>query len=164
MEIATGMGFSVKRNEIAADDHFIGQFLVLCFGSVAPVNIIRLGQFCNLVHPGIQLLVGGHAVFLLKDIADCTAVCVKVRRIDSGPPLFNELNQEFRGIQDFVPGSGRDQRINHVFDIRFIVFTAQTGCLLLPLELQKAQVNRVGEPCLMHGFAGFHTHFLKRGG
>ncbi len=70
MKITTGMGFLVERYEIAAVDHFIGQFLVLCFGSIAPMDIIRLGQFCHLGHPGFQLLVGGHAVFLLKGIAD----------------------------------------------------------------------------------------------
>ncbi len=162
MEITIRVGFLVERYEIATDDHFVGQFLILCFGSVAPVNIIRPGQFCNLVHPGFQLLVGGHAVFLLRDIADYPAVRIKGGRIDSGPPFFNEANQELRGKQRFDPGSGRDQRSDNVFNIRFILFTAQTGSLLLPLELQKPQVNRVGEPRLVPGLIGRQSQLLIR--
>ena len=100
-----------------------------------------------------------------------TNVSVNIRIfVFSAPPSGASLDPGagFEGIdreallQKYSRHSGRNQSVDNVFDVGFKFFTAQTGRLLLSLELQKSKVNRVDQPRLVPGLFWLHAHLLKR--
>src|SRR5210317_210204 len=66
-----------------------------------------------------------------------------------------------KGLNGRREFSGRYQRTDHMFDVGIEFVAAETGGLVLSLQLQKSQVDRVRQPCLVSGDGSVHPQFFK---
>ena len=68
-----------------------------------------------------------------------------------GLNTFNHVGIEVVANIRNLRSSGRNQSVDNVFDVGLKFLAAQTGRLLLSLELQKSKVNRIDQPRLVPG-------------